>query len=389
MTFSDFPLVRPLWRTALCLTAIALVVGFAAAPSHAQVTPNPASLLAGKRVLVINGTDAANTAHGASRRVLSQRLNQMKTQVGFELDSVLGSATPPTDFAAYDIIVFNYWFHSGYVTGEVFQSGFLPFTTAFKAWTKDTSKRRGWLGVHSSAANEAGEWNWFRDSVASMHYALHGAGTPAGTIRRTADTAVRNHPILQGLPDTMRVSADEWYTFTTTAPTWGTARVLYNLDESTLSTPLEPQYAMNPHPVAWFREDASTGNRFFYTALIHQNPGGTTAFAEFYAGLVLRALEYLAGYAPTSIFINDRNIGTSRGPAILRNGALVIRSAEPYELGVFTVEGRKVFTARTLNHEGEETNESFHPEALRKPGVYIVRVSSRSGTFTRSVFVPE
>jgi len=369
------------------LTALTPCVLFlsVAQVAHAQVTPNPASLLASKRVLVINGTDAANTAHGASRRVLSQRLNQLKTQIGFQLDSVAGSATPPTDLSPYDIIVFNYWFHSGYVTNEVFQTGFLPFANAFKTWAKDGGKRRGWLGMHSSAANEAGEWNWFRDSVASMRYALHGAGTPAGTIRRTLDTAVRNHPIMQGLPDTMRVSADEWYTFTLDAPTWPQARVLYNLDESSLSTALEPQYAMPVHPMAWFREDAATGNRFFYTGLIHQNPGGTAAFAEFYAGLVLRGLEYLAGYTPTAITADGRTAGTSRGFAVI-DGALTVTAAsdavDRYEVTVHETDGRVVFRAAA---EGTQT---FRPEALRKPGVYIARVSSRAGAFTRTVVVP-
>jgi Trehalose utilisation len=351
----------------------------------AQVTPNPASLLASKKILVINGTDAANTAHGASRRVLSQRLNQLKTTVGFQLDSVAGSATPPTDLSPYDIIVFNYWFHSGYVTNEVFQTGFLPFANAFKTWAKDATKRRGWLGMHSSAANEAGEWNWFRDSVASMRYALHGAGTPAGTIRRTLDTAVRNHPIMQGLPDTMRVSADEWYTFTLDAPTWPQVRVLYHLDESSLSTALEPGFSMPVHPMAWYREDAVTGNRFFYTGLIHQNPGGTTAFAEFYAGLVLRGLEYLAGYSPTSIATDGYNQSASQGFAV-RDGTLMVTAApgagERYVVTLHETDGRVVFKARA---EGTHT---FRPEVLRKSGVYIARVSSSAGSFNRKIVVP-
>jgi hypothetical protein len=368
------------------LFSVALLAS--APPSRAQVSPNPASLLAGKRLLVINGTDAANTAHGASRRILSQRLNQLKTQVGFQLDSVSGSAvlsgsgTPLSDFASYDIILFNYWFHSGYVQANVVQANFQPFVTAFKTWMTASGARRGWLGVHSSAANELNEWNWFRDTVSSMHYALHGAGTPAGTIRRTADTGVRNHPVMQGLPDTVRVAQDEWYTFTTTAPTWPGVRVLYNLDESTLSTPLEPQYAMNPHPMAWFREDTATGNRFFYTGLIHQNPGGTTPFADFFAGLVLRGLEYLAGYAPTSIVVNGRNIGASRGPDVLRDGRVAVKSAEPYVLEIHALDGRRLFRARA------RADETFRPEALRQPGAYVLRVSSRAGTFSRKALVP-
>lgn len=365
----------------------------------AQIVPDPASLLSSKRVLVINGTDAANTAHGASRRVLSQRLNQMKAQVGFQLDSITGSAAPPTDFTAYDIIVFNYWFHSGYVTNEVFQTGFRPFAESFKAWMTEPGKRRGWLGVHSSAANEAGEWNWFRDSVSSMRYALHGAGTPAGTIRRTADPLVQAHPILQGLPDTMRVNADEWYTFTLNAPTWKDVRVLYSLDESTLSAPLEPEYSMAAsHPMAWFREDSVTGNRFFYTGLIHQNPGGATAFAEFYAGLVLRALEYLAGSAPTSIRVNGRHVGAVRaaggaapGVELVRAGAVTIRAAEPYALAIHATDGRRVFAARSpgrgraMGREGEVT---YTPAALRAPGVYILSVATPAGNFRRALVVP-
>jgi hypothetical protein len=357
-------------------------------PVRAQVAPNPQSQLSSKRILVINGTDAANTAHGASRRVLSQRLNQLKTAVGFQLDSISGSAllsgsgTPLPNLATYDIILFNYWFQSGYIQANVVQTNFQPFVTAFKTWMTTPGLQRGWLGVHSSAANEANEWNWFRDTVSSMHYALHGPNTPAGTIKRTLDTAVRNRPILQGLPDTMRVAADEWYTFTLTAPTWPGVRVLYNLDESTLSEALTPEWSMNPHPMAWYREDSTTGNRFFYTGLIHQNTGGTTPFAEFFAGLVLRGLEYLAGYTSTSLNANGPPSGGAQGALLIRNGELVIHAVEPYSLGVYALNGTPVFTARGTS------NEIFRPAALQKTGVYVVRVSSRAGRFNHKVIVP-
>ena len=373
-------------RAAASLVAPALaawIVLGALSPATAQVAPDPTSLLAEKRLLVINGTDAANTAHGASRRVLSQRLNQMQAQIGFALDSVTGSAAPPTNLDAYDIIVFNYWFHSGYVVNEAFQSGFLPFAQAFKAWLQEPGRRRGWLGVHSSGANEAGEWNWFRDSVSSMRYALHGAGTPAGTIRRTADSAMRAHPNMRGLPDSMRVDADEWYTFTLDAPTWGDVRVLYSLDESTLSAPLEPEYAMDPHPMAWFREDAGTGNRFFYTGLIHENPGGDTPFAHFYAGLILRALEYLGGYAPVSV---HADAGRGDGaPGILSDGALVgPRAGGAYTISVHALDGTRLFVARGHGH----ARAVWHPDALRTPGVYLLRVRSRTGVVTSLATVP-
>lgn len=376
-------------RNALSPASIALVLSLAAGafgPATAQVAPDPASRLAEKRLLVINGTDAANTAHGASRRILSQRLNLLQAQTGFQLDSVTGSAAPSTNLAAYDIIVFNYWFHSGHVTNEVFQPGFLPFADAFKAWMTEPGKRRGWLGVHSSGANEAGEWNWFRDSVSSMRYALHGAGTPSGTIRRTQDPAVRAHPIMHGLPDTMRVNADEWYTFDTTAPTWRDVRVMYSLDEGTLSTPLEPEFSMNPHPMAWFREDSATGNRFFYTGLIHQNPGGATPFAQFYADLILRALEYLAGYTPTALHEGGGG-PRPRAPAVadvLPGGVIRLRAAGPYTLGVHTPEGTRLHSVRGQGRAGE----AWRPDALRVPGVYLVRVATRAGSVTRLVVVP-
>lgn len=377
-----FPRVQPA-ATSLFVLALATTL-------PAQVVPDPASLLFSKRVLVINGTDAANTAHGASRRVLSQRLNQMKAQVGFQLDSITGTATPPTDLGTYDIIVFNYWFHSGYVANEVFQTGFRPFAEAFKAWMTEPGKQRGWLGVHSSAANEAGEWNWFRDSVSSMHYALHGAGTPAGTIRRTADPALREHDILNGLPDTMRVNADEWYTFTLTAPTWKDVRVIYSLDESTLSTPLEPEYSMAAsHPMAWFREDPATGNRFFYTGLIHQNTGGATAFAEFYAGMVLRALEYLAGSAPLSIRVDGSPFASSRAaaPVFVREGAITVSAAEDYALAIHATDGRRVFAARGPGR-GRAGEVTYTPAVLRTPGVYILSVAGAAGQFRRTLVVP-
>jgi hypothetical protein len=347
-----------------------------------RVNPNQNSLLKTKKVLIIAGSESnPSNAHFGSRDILAARLNQLKTQVGFQATVITGSGNPLTSISGgldqFDIIVFNYWFHS-YVSQ---QPAFKPFADAFKAWTLNTTRKRGWVGVHTGGANEANEWNWFRDSVTSMRYSLHGEATPAGTIRCTNDQAVRTHPIMEGLPDTMRVPADEWYYFTY-GPTWSDVRVMYNVDEKTLSTKPAPENAMDPHPMAWFREDPKTKNRFFYTALIHQNPGATSAFNVFFGNMILRALEYVAGESTVSIVVNNRNIGVSTGPDIVRNGELAMYSAEPYTLAVYSPQGKLLF------HTRGNGSQTFRPEALKKSGIYALQVASRSGNFSQKVLVP-
>ncbi|MCD6025008.1 MAG: hypothetical protein K0Q91_1924 [Fibrobacteria bacterium] len=365
-----------------------LLLGSAA---HALVAPNPASLLSSKKILVIRGTDAVSSEHGGARVALNGKLRQLQAQVGFQMDSA-NATTSGTGYtsasgatlgalADYDIIFFNYWFHSA-------NAGTLTtFQGNFKAWTGNTAKKRGWLGVHTSGANEANEWNWFRDSVTAMQYHVHAGAAQAGTIRKSAVDSIRNAPIMAGLPDTVRIPSDEWYDFAY-APLFADARVMYYLDESTLPTPLPAAARMSPHPSTWYRE-ASNGHRYFYTALVHNASGvNLTQGNDYFSSMMLRALEYLAGYQdPSGIKLNGEgmyhNNDLVKGLRFIRDGALKLDLKGPYRVELLSMQGRVLFRATGRGKA------SFNPPALRRTGVYVVRVvAPRQKPFTQRVMVP-
>jgi type 1 glutamine amidotransferase len=361
-----------------------------AAAAHALVTPNPASLLSTKKILVIRGTDAVSSEHGGARVALNAKLRQLQAQVGFQIDSA-NATTSGTGYASaasgvtlgaladYDIIFFNYWFHSA-------NAGTLTtFQGNFKAWSNNTAKKRGWLGVHTSGANEANEWNWFRDSVTAMQYHVHAGGAQAGTIRKTTVDSIRNAPIMAGLPDTVRIPSDEWYDFAY-APLFADARVMYYLDESTLPTPLPAEARMNPHPSTWYRE-ASNGNRYFYTALVHNASGvNLTQGNDYFTSMMLRALEYLAGYQPAaSIRLNGNgmyhNNDKVKGLRFIRDGRLHVESETPFRVELRSMQGRLLFSAPGRGRA------SYDPPALKQPGMYVVKVASKKGSYSQRVMV--
>jgi hypothetical protein len=367
----------------------ALPVLLLGAVAHAVVTPNPASLLSTKRILIIRGTDATSSEHGGARVALNTKFRQLQALVGFQIDSA-NATTSGTGYtsaasgvtlgalADYDIIFFNYWFHSA-------NAGTLTtFQNNFKAWTNNTAKKRGWLGVHTSGANEANEWNWFRDSVTAMQYHVHAGSAQAGTIRKTTVDSIRNGTVMAGLPDTVRIPSDEWYDFAY-APLFADAQVMYYLDENTLPTPLPAAARMNPHPSTWYRE-ASNGHRYFYTALVHNSSGvNLTAGNDYFTSLMLRALEYLAGYQSTAIRLNGagmyHNTEKVKGIQFIRNGQLKVESDAPFRLELRSMQGRLLYSASGRN------SGLFNPPALKQNGMYVVKVSSKKGSYSQRVMV--
>lgn len=356
-------------------TALVLVCNFSRVEALVAKAANPPSLLASKRVLIIKGTETSGDHYNA-RLALNTRFLQMRTLYGFTLDSANGSS-PPSTFAQldpYDIIVFNYWFNSS-------QAATLTnFQNAFRTWANSTSKRRGWVGMHTSGANELNEWNWMRDSLTSMLYFVHSTAAQTGKIGRTTDAAILSQPIMQGLVDSFQVPSDEWYEFTY-GPTWSDVKVMYYLNERSLPTQLANP--MNPHPSTWYRENPITHNRFFYTALVHNSSGVTsTSGNEFFPSLMLRALEYVAGYDTTAVSINGNGLyKNGKSCLCLMKGELKVDFQEPFQIEVRSLQGKLLFSGRG---KGEQT---FRPEAIQKSGLYVVKVAGKSAAFTQRVLV--
>jgi hypothetical protein len=228
------------------------------------------------------------------------------------------------------------------------------------------------------------EWNWFRDSVTAMRYFVHTGAAQSGTVFRTPDAALHGLPILQGL-DSSFTTQDEWYEFDY-APLWGdtanwnasaNVRVLLYLNEATLATPLE--HPMKPHPMAWIRE-APGGNRFFYTSLVHTATG---ANSDFMHSLLLRALEYAAGHASTSVGPEARM--QAGNPIAFRPGEITVAVGGPFALDVRGLDGTALFSAKGAG-TGPETF-----RAPENPGLYVIRVmrpgQAKEG-FSRILVVP-
>jgi type 1 glutamine amidotransferase len=251
-----------------------------------------------------------------------------------------------------------------------------PFEKAFKAWVAEGG--HGIVGNHNTGAKTRGEWDWFRDSVTSMWYMDHKDGSQPGTIHRTADAAIAGLPVLAGL-DASFTGSDEWYSFDmkpwhpVESPTWKDCKVLYTLDEKSVAHLTDAMGAY--HPVAWIREDA-LGNRFFYTTLIHSDAG---AASDFYHSLILRGLEYAAGYRdPVAV----GGTPVPAGPGAItaaRGNDLRITVDGPWSASLRAPDGRTLWS-RTGNGPVR-----IAPAPLARPGAYLLCLASREGLRSRRI----
>jgi type 1 glutamine amidotransferase len=368
------------------LSFLAAIAVLAAGALGAPVAPNPLSLLKDKRVLIING-DNAPEYHKGPRDIVTAKLNLMKTAVGIATLKVVGNADTMTyaTLKNYDVVMFNYFTRAEYFMGK-------PFEKGFKEWVAEGNK--GVVGNHNTGAKTKGEWDWFRDSVTSMWYMDHKDGSQPGTINKTTDPVVGKLPILEGL-DAKFSGSDEWYSFdmkpwhTVESPTWKDCKVLYTLDEKTVANLTDKMGAY--HPVAWVREDALK-NRFFFTTLIHSDAG---ASSDFYHSLILRALEYAAGYkdpvsmggAPIEGESNRRGtLGGEKGRVGSADIAFVTASRRididaegSFRLTLRSATGAIVFASAGSGRA------AFTPAALAHAGLYLLTLETRGGAISRRI----
>ncbi|GEM_PF-1363084 len=350
----------------------ALCACLAAGAYGAPVAPNPLSLLKDKRVLVING-DNTPEYHKAPRDILTGKLYLMKAAVGIASLKIVGNADTMTyaTLKNYDLVFFNYFTRAEYFMGK-------PFEKGFKQWVADGNK--GIVGNHNTGAKTAGEWDWFRDSVTSMWYMDHKDGSQPGTIHITTDAAIGKLPILAGM-DAKFSGSDEWYSFdmkpwrAVESPTWKDCKVLYTLDESTVANLTDKMGAY--HPVAWVREDALK-NRFFYTTLIHSDAG---ANSDFYHSLILRALEFAAGYRDP--------VSMGGAPIHHADGLAFVTSSRQIQVdagGAFRLTLQSA-TGVTLFSVAGDGRQSYAPPAMARAGMYFLTLESRSGSISQRVMV--
>jgi hypothetical protein len=361
--------IKPIFQAAL---AGIFLAGLAV--QSAPVAPNPKSLLKGKRVLIVEATNWNGGSHSTPKGNALKKLQLIKTAVGITSLTVVDNVADYTlaTLNNYDIMVFNYVFNTQMAVGK-------PFENAFKQWLAQGNK--GWMGYHTSGANDVGEWPWYRDSVTAMRYHVHSTSAQQGKMTITTDAGIKALPILAGM-DAEFTGTDEWYDFDlpprAPAPaTWADCKVLYYLDENTLAS--KPSRPMNPHPMAWIREDARK-NKFFYAAYIHSDVGSNS---DFFHSSLLRGLEFVAGYdTAVAISAQGNSIRTLENMSYVTNSReLRVELDGKYRLTVFSAKGRKVFSA------AGEGRKAYHPAAFAKAGLYIVKLESKGAKVSQRLMI--
>lgn len=350
--------------------ASACVLLAALSAQAVPVEPNPDSPLKTRKVLVLSND--ADQGHAPAKSASLAHLQAMAAKVPFNM--TVGNPLSLTDagLAAYDIIVFNYFFETE--LASVFPEA---SKTAFMNWLKKPGK--GWLGFHNSGANEyaKNEWIWYQDNVTGMRYALHGSGTPEGVMAKTTDAAVLAHPIMAGLPESY-TAQDEWYEYLPESKLFTDgSKVMYYLANAAAMTP--PRLPSPIHPVAWFREDANK-TRYFYTPFGHTQ---AAVNSDWFKSIVLRALEYVSG-DPVSIALTPatRSNLLSATPAWLAKGqALPIDILGKYLVTVWSPDGRKLASV-----PGSDKG-SYILAPFAKSGSYIVTVRSTAAQISHRISI--
>jgi hypothetical protein len=335
-----------------------------------MVAPNPLSPLKSRKVMVLEGGNTTGE-HAQARDNTWRNLQAMATQVGFTISKGDPKTLSATVLNGVDILVFNYFF-------ETQSETVFPKTgrDAFMAWLKKGGK--GYLGYHTSGANQwPNEWPAYQDSVTLMRYALHGSGTPQGTVTKTTDPAIANSPLMEGLPATFN-AVDEWYEYETTSKMFDPAlkvKIMYNLSNAAA---INRAPAPN-HPVAWVRED-NFGSRYFYATFIHTGSGANT---DWFKSVLLRALEYVSGEPSNPIVTanGDALITTGRISYITNSRSLRVDLEGEYRISVSSTDGREIYSRQGAGVE------IFNPEPFANPGLYMVRVESRTRSLNQRILV--
>jgi type 1 glutamine amidotransferase len=290
----------------------------------------------------------------------------------------------------FDIIVFNY-------TSNVYSKFDGDQKAAFEAFINNGGHC---IGYHTSAMPRVTQWEWYRENIIIGLYNPNYHGLQPGRMVKTSDPVIRNDPILTDMPEEF-ITNDEWYAFDQ-GPYFDETKVLYYIDESSLNdhvhTNLQPSQLELPveirHPIMWYRENAQTGSRIFYTGLVHDPAGANT---DFFKLAILRGAEFVSGidagipgcldpsyaeYDPTAT-IHDSTmcftVGTGGAPLQLGNKVKIRHSYAaisveclfhgPYSVSLRNTAGETIRTSAS-----EQNGQTAIPTESLDAGIYIVYV---------------
>lgn len=110
-------------------------------------------------------------------------------------------------------------------------------------------------------------WDWFSDFMGGIRYQNYIAEKcDAAVVREDA-----RHPVMQGVPQTLVISDDEWYTYDRSPRP--NVHVLARVDEKSYS--IQTDIKMGDHPVIWTNPTKKARNIYFqfgHSASLWQNP---------------------------------------------------------------------------------------------------------------------
>lgn len=119
--------------------------------------------------------------------------------------------------------------------------------------------RGGWIGFHH--ATLLGEfdgyplWQWFSDFMGGITFRNYIAGLADGTV--TVENA--GHPVMDGVPGTFVLPADEWYTYHSSPRP--NVEVIASVDENSYEPSSDVR--MGDHPVIWTNPSKKARNVYF------------------------------------------------------------------------------------------------------------------------------
>ncbi len=126
-----------------------------------------------------------------------------------------------------------------------------------KAFEDYMKKGGGWIGFHFSGfaltpSDYPQNWDWYHNEFLGSGQYMSNTWRPTTAVLRVVAT---DHPVTKNLPDTFRVSANEWYRWTNDLRNSADIRILLAIDSSSFPLGTGPKKSEIWHsgfyPVVW------------------------------------------------------------------------------------------------------------------------------------------
>lgn len=296
--------------------------------------------------------------------------NQLPTLVGstpaFTVDaSAEATALTPAALAAYQVLILNN------------NTGLGGLTAAQRTAVLAFGQTKGIIGMHSTAdfKGSGGSWPEMIDFVGGN---LSGHTAAMGTLKK--DPAMAAHPINAGLGESYKMN-DEWYGYASNPRNSPGAKVLWTIDETSMTWTGGGDMPGNDHPIAWIKEFPG-GGRFFFTAQGHRDSiMEKNAHAR---RLLYNAILWVGKSSPTRIAVAPPATADGGFSMVAERASLRIAFSEegPHAFRICATDGRRKASRKGTGAIG------YSIPDLESGAVYIVSGRTRAGAFSKLVSIP-